>query len=140
MLLRSKSVGRIGLIIASLPAVFPVNYVVFDDLIVVRTRRGSLIASATRNDVVAFEVDDFDADSGAGWSVMVQGLARELSDIGDIERARDSGLAHWLDSRGSRHFSVSLDVVSGRRATPDDQRSTRHQAPVQSTVSMAAPM
>jgi len=139
-LLRSRLVGRIGLIIDSLPAVFPVNYVVFDDLIVIRTRRGSLIASATRNTVVAFEVDDYDPDTGAGWSVMVQGLARELSDIRDIERARESGLAHWLDSRGSRHFSVSLDLVSGRRAAPDDRRSTLHQMPVQSTVSMAAPM
>jgi hypothetical protein len=36
------------------------------------------MAAATRDAVSAFEVDEFDHGMDAGWSVMVQGFAREV--------------------------------------------------------------
>jgi len=138
-LVASKTLGRVGLIVDGLPAVFPVNYVVRDDEIIVRTRRGSVIAAATRNNVVAFEVDDFDPDTGAGWCVMIQGVAREVVDVGHVRDAQNADLAYWLDGRSSRHFSVSMDLVSGRVVGPP-QRPTRHHTPVQSMASSGSVM
>jgi uncharacterized protein len=116
-LLGTRSLGRIGLSIDALPAVLPVNYVVVDDHVVIRTGRGTKLATATRNTIVAFEVDDIDAETGEGWSVMVRGLAREVSDPPELEFAREAPLAAWLDPEHSRHVAVSTDLVSGRRVS-----------------------
>ena len=59
-LLGSVSLGRIGLSSDALPVVLPVNFVLVGDQIVVRTRRGTKLAAATRNAIVAFEVDQLD--------------------------------------------------------------------------------
>ena len=77
-LLRTKTVGRVGLSASSLPFVLPVRYVVDDDRILMRTGQDTRMAAATSDAVVAFEVDEFDDDMDAGWSVMVQGFAREV--------------------------------------------------------------
>ena len=111
-LLRMASFGRIGLLVDGLPVVLPVNFRLDDDRVVVRTVRGSKLAAATRNAMVAFEVDESDPATGDGWSVMVRGIAREMA---NVEHARSSWNAAWLDDRDARFVTISLDVVSGRR-------------------------
>ncbi|HKY13640.1 MAG TPA: pyridoxamine 5'-phosphate oxidase family protein [Microthrixaceae bacterium] len=124
-LLRRQSVGRIAIDTDALPVILPVNYIVLGDDIVIRTRRGTRLADATRHSIVAFEVDDFDADTEAGWSVMVQGVAREVLDPLELEEARAAVLARWLDPDDSRHVSISMDVITGRRLPcPAVSRST----------------
>ena len=88
-LLRTKTVGRVGLSASSLPFVLPVRYVVDDDRILMRTGESTRMAAATSDAVVAFEVDEFDADMDAGWSVMVQGFAREVR--GGVQRRPGCG-------------------------------------------------
>jgi nitroimidazol reductase NimA-like FMN-containing flavoprotein (pyridoxamine 5'-phosphate oxidase superfamily) len=117
-LLASASLGRIGLSSGALPVVLPVNFTVIDDQIVVRTRRGTRLSTATRNAIVAFEVDELDPETGAGWSVMVQGLAREVSDVIDLASPRHAALARWIDPHDARDVAISIDVVSGRRVPP----------------------
>ncbi len=117
-LLRTQTVGRIGITSNALPVVLPVNYVVDDDQIIIRTRRGTTLAAATRNAIVAFETDRFDPDSGHGWSVMVLGIARELQEVPELAEAQAAPLARWLDPAESRHVSVSIDTISGRRLPP----------------------
>ena len=114
-LLNSENVGRIALTSGALPVVLPVNYVIHDDHIVIRTRRGTTLAAATRNAIVAFEADRFDDRTGQGWSVMVQGIARELRDAPRLALAQAAPLARWLDATDSRHVGISIDMISGRR-------------------------
>jgi len=114
-LLRLNSLGRIGLSFGALPVVLPVNYVFEEDEVLVATRRGTAISSATHNAVVAFEVDQIDLASGEGWSVLVQGLTREVTDPEHIAADRLAPLARWVEPGDRRYFTISADLVSGRR-------------------------
>ena len=114
-LLRTQAMGRITLSSGALPVVLPVNFAVLKDQIVIRTRRGTTLAAATRSAIVAFEVDHFDQETGEGWSVMVQGVAREVQGTVLLEEAKVAPLARWLDPTGSRHVAISIDLISGRR-------------------------
>lgn len=117
-LLRSRSLGRIAICSAALPVILPVNYVVIGDQIVLRTRRGTRLALATRNAIVAFEVDEIHGVAGEGWSVMVQGLAREVTDPPELAEARAAVLARWIDPFDGRYVGISIDVITGRRIVP----------------------
>lgn len=114
-LLRTKTVGRIGLSASSLPFVVPVRYVVDDDRILMRTGQDTRMAAATSDAVVAFEVDEFDHDTDAGWSVMVQGLAREVSGLVRVDPAADAILSSWVGQMPARCFSIPMEFVSGHR-------------------------
>lgn len=113
-LLGTRSLGRIAISVDALPTILPVNYVVVgDDQVVMRTRRGSRLSRATRNAVVAFEVDEFDDTWGEGWSVMVRGVAREVQP--DTAPPPRTTVWPWQDTAETRLVGISLDLVSGRR-------------------------
>jgi len=113
-LLGLATIGRIGLSSGALPTVLPVNFRLVGDRVLVRTGRGSKLDAATRNAVVAFEVDDIDPMEHTGWSVVVTGVAREVDpeDVHPDERVR---LARWAPGEDGRVVAISTDVVSGRR-------------------------
>lgn len=114
-LVASAAVGRLAIHAGALPAIVPVNFVLTDDAIVIRTAAGSKLQQAIDNAVVAFEVDDYDTLRHTGWSVNVVGIAREVTDPAvrsDIERLH---LAHWAPGDASHLLAIGLDVVSGRR-------------------------
>ncbi len=58
----------------------PVTFCLDGEDIVMRTTPGSRLAAATRDHVVAFEADDFDAALSTGWSVSAIGRARAAAD------------------------------------------------------------
>lgn len=116
-LLRSKSVGRLGLSASSLPIVLPVRYVVDDDRILLATGRDTRMAAATRDTVVAFEVDDFDSDPATGWSVMVQGRASELAEGVDAPGAE--ALSSWIGSAPVRCVCIPMEFITGQRLHAD---------------------
>ena len=114
-LLAGVRVGRVAVSIGAVPAVFPVNFSMLDDAIVFRTGTGTKLDAATRNAVVAFEVDDLDPLYHDGWSVLVVGVADELTDPELLRRAEALPLAPWAP--GTRDHVVRLQpgFVSGRR-------------------------
>lgn len=115
-LLASHSFGRIGLSADALPTILPVNYAIVGDRIIIRTGRGTHLGRSTRDEVVAFEVDEFDERTGTGWSVVIRGLAREVTDCGrDPDPAADRAPVDRWRGPHSRHVAVSMDLVSGRR-------------------------
>jgi uncharacterized protein len=116
-MLATATIGRVGLSSAALPTVLPVNFRLVGDRILFRTGRGSKLEAATRNAVVAFEVDDFDPIEHTGWSVVVVGVARAVSDAEAAEiDARDRvRLARWVPGPDDRMVAVSCELVSGRR-------------------------
>ncbi len=114
-LLASATIGRVGLCSSALPTVLPVNFLLTDEGVVFRTGRGSKLEAATHGTVVAFEVDDIDPMTHSGWSVVVTGMAREISGLDDLERLRTLPIAHWGDSEADRYVVISTDIVTGRR-------------------------
>ncbi|ASU81620.1 pyridoxamine 5'-phosphate oxidase family protein [Nocardiopsis gilva YIM 90087] len=114
-LLAAAPLGRIVFTHNALPAVQPVNFVVYGMDIVIRTSATSRLASATRDTVVAFEVDDFDVDARAGWSVTVVGNGRAVTDPeerADLERLP---LHPWAPGDRSHFIRVETKVITGRR-------------------------
>ena len=61
-LLARSGVGRVGVTVAALPAIFPVNYALLGDDIVFLTGEGTKLRAAADRAVVAFQVDGFDLE------------------------------------------------------------------------------
>jgi uncharacterized protein len=116
-LLGSAHVGRIGLSMGALPVVLPVNFTMLDDDVLVRTAPGSKLEAAATNAVVAFEADKFDAIYHCGWSVLVQGVATEITDPLELEQAGRAPLTPWSGVNG-HYLRVGTQIVSGRRLDP----------------------
>lgn len=112
-LLGGKTLGRIACSSGALPTVLPVNFRLDGERILVRTGRGSKLDAATRNAVVAFEVDDFDPSYHSGWSVVVTGVAHEVTDIDELDDLPP--VARWAPRGEARVMAISTHLVSGRR-------------------------
>jgi uncharacterized protein len=114
-LLQHKSyVGRVGFIEDGRPMVLPVNYLANGDSVVFCTPAGSKLSEL--NEIpVAFEVDTSRSLRSSGWSVLVQGIAREVTDPEELDRLRRGPLKSWASSTAEHWVRVSIDEISGRR-------------------------
>lgn len=115
-LLATASVGRIGFVVDGKPEILPVNYVVEGGGVVVRVAAGSVLNQVALQ-VVAFEVDRIDDATRTGWSVLVQGVAQDVSEAVDTmsERLRTLALVSWAPGERHRWFRIRIDTVTGRR-------------------------
>lgn len=111
--LATHSVGRIVYTAAALPVVHPVNFIVEDHSIVICTNSESKLAAAGREEIVAFEVDEIDAKSKAGWSVVVTGRAHEITDGVDVARFGKL-LQSWIPDVCDRFVAIRTEIVTGR--------------------------
>ena len=114
-LLRSGVVGRVGVTMGALPAIFPVNYAVVGDAIVFRTAPGTKFAAATADAVVAFEVDDFEQAERTGWSVLAVGRAEVVHDLQLTFDVLAAALAPFADGPRTTIVRIRPEFVSGRR-------------------------
>lgn len=114
-LLATATLGRVGVTFGALPVVLPVNFRLVNDLIVFRTGVGTKFDAATRNHIVAFEADDFEPVYHAGWSVVVTGMAREVTDPYEVAALSTLPIPRWAPEGNSRTVAISTDLVSGRR-------------------------
>ncbi|MFC4535063.1 pyridoxamine 5'-phosphate oxidase family protein [Sphaerisporangium dianthi] len=117
-LLASVPVGRIVFTDRALPAVQPVNFVLDRGTVVIRTAAASRLASAVRNTVVAFEVDQFDARMRAGWSVTMVGHAHVVLDGHEIERLALLPLTPWVPEGKDQFIVLRPENIAGRRIAP----------------------
>jgi uncharacterized protein len=124
-LLAGASVGRVGLTISALPAIFPVNYALVDGDVVFRTAPGSKLAAAARGAVVAFEVDDYDKAERSGWSVLAVGHAEIIDDVDMDLVVLAAGLEPWARGIRTDLVRVRTEFVSGRRIVAELSPSTR---------------
>ncbi len=114
-LLRSAELGRVGVTISAAPVILPVFYTVLDDTIIFRTGTGTKLTAATSATVVVFEVDHFDPGTDTGWSVVMQGVAREVTDPTRLARLRSLPLRTVTDhDQGDRFVAVPATTISGR--------------------------
>lgn len=115
-LLARGRVGRLGFVAGDQPMILPVNYAIQDDVIVFRTNEGTKLESAPQAKV-AFEVDEVDVEAGTGWSVVVQGVAAEITEADDwwSEALRGGAAPTFLAGPLTHYVRITPNVVSGRR-------------------------
>lgn len=116
-------IGRIVFTDRALPAVQPVNFLIDDGSVIIRTTEGSKLAAATRNAVVAFEIDEFDRRSQAGWSVTLVGRAQPVRDPAESARLAKLPLQTWAPGPRDRFIRIRPEHISGRRL-PASRRCT----------------
>ena len=113
-LLATRTLGRVGLTSGALPVILPVEYVYDAGAIVFRTEHDTKLRAAVHGDVLAFEVDAFDADAGQGWSVHVLGRATVLTADHDVAPLPTLDPELPADSR--RHYvRLHCEIVTGHR-------------------------
>jgi nitroimidazol reductase NimA-like FMN-containing flavoprotein (pyridoxamine 5'-phosphate oxidase superfamily) len=108
-------IGRIVFTDRALPAVQPVNFLIEDGSVIIRTVEGSKLAAATRNAIVAFEIDEFDRLSQAGWSVTLVGRAQSVRDPAEAARLARLPLYTWAPGLRDRFIRIHPEHISGRR-------------------------
>jgi uncharacterized protein len=108
--------GRVAIVVDGRPQIFPVNYGLREKVVVFRTASGTKLAYAPATPV-AFEIDHYDASEGAGWSVMVQGIARDATDSGDDFSWAARGAEAYPAAPGTKLHRVAIDpvTITGRR-------------------------
>ncbi|MEH0551830.1 helix-turn-helix domain-containing protein [Streptomyces sp. B21-101] len=116
-LLSTHGVGRLAVSTAEGPVIVPVNYSVIEGTIVFRTARGAT-PSLGIGGKVAFEIDRIDDAFSQGWSVLVRGRARMVTDVQEAGRlARQAHSTPWAGGRRDVWVRVEPYAVTGRRIT-----------------------
>lgn len=82
-LLGTRQLGRVAFNVRGLPEILPVNYALEGSMVAFRTGPG-LKLGFMPGARVAFEVDGWDPRTGIGWSVVVKGVAEDVT--GDVGR------------------------------------------------------
>jgi nitroimidazol reductase NimA-like FMN-containing flavoprotein (pyridoxamine 5'-phosphate oxidase superfamily) len=115
-LLSRVPVGRIGITVGALPVILPVKFAVLDGSVIFRAVPGTKVSVASANNVVAFEVDSYEPDGRSGWSVLVQGIASEVTDPEAVMRSLDALGAPWgVAEVADRIVKIEVERISGRR-------------------------
>jgi uncharacterized protein len=118
-LLAGDEVGRLVVIAGTTPTIFPVNYGLDGDTIVFRTDPGTKLAHGPRARA-SFEVDSFDHDRRAGWSVVASGRLEEVTqyDAAVFDRVRTLSIEPWAGGDKAHWMRLIPDRVTGRRIGP----------------------
>jgi nitroimidazol reductase NimA-like FMN-containing flavoprotein (pyridoxamine 5'-phosphate oxidase superfamily) len=116
-LLSRHSLGRVAFTERALPAIRPVNYALVGHQLVLRTQADGL-GRRLDGQVVAFEVDQIDAEQGTGWSVVITGTARLLRSPGELTRQAAVPLMTLAGEGHDARVCIVPGEITGRRIRP----------------------
>lgn len=117
-LLEPGGIGRVGFTSVAGVVILPVNFAVTGNAIIFRTAPDTLLATRASTQI-SFEADHIDEARQAGWSVLVQGHARNVIDEPDIRRLeRTTGLETWAGGARDVWVRITPVRISGRRIHP----------------------
>lgn len=111
--LSAESMGRIVTHVGDVIDIFPVNYVVDGESIVLRSAEGTKLAEMTISSDVLFEVDDH--TESEAWSVIVRGHARRLETEAEILAADELPLKPLVPTLKRNYVRIEAVRVTGRR-------------------------
>jgi hypothetical protein len=111
ILVRGRTLGRVGVKVADEIVVLPVYYGVLDRDIVFRTDPGTKLNAAVLGQRVAFEVDN----AVPAWSVLMSGHAHEIREAAVGVQARTRLGNDWPAGERESLVRIVVDRVSGRR-------------------------
>lgn len=116
-LLAGVSLGRIVFTQHAMPAICPVNHLVDDQTIIIRSHLGAAIvlrAAAEDGAVVCYEADDIDPVRHTGWSVIATGMARLVRDPAVIAWY-EQVLEPWAAGQIDYVIAIKPQVITGLR-------------------------
>lgn len=113
--LEATSVGRLAIVIAGKPDIFPINYVVDEMHLTFKTGAGTKFAAAALLHEVAFEIDGYEPHERLAWSVVVKGRAHEVQKMDDVFAAEDLPLFPWAAHPKPNFVRITPTEVTGRR-------------------------
>src|SRR4051812_29555812 len=99
-------VGRVAWTAPAGPTVVPINFAIQDNRIVLHTSPYSELVRDADDSVVAFEVDEYDAVTRSGWSVLFRGRAHVGFRAAPGERLPE--VDSWADV--NRRLTITIDV------------------------------
>jgi nitroimidazol reductase NimA-like FMN-containing flavoprotein (pyridoxamine 5'-phosphate oxidase superfamily) len=120
-LIEQAEIGRIGFTGRYGPTVVPVNFKMVNGKVVFRTEEDGALAEDLRTGIpgadylVAFEVDQADAATRSGWSVLVQGGVHYVEDEATRAELLQAGIEPWAGGERSLFLEVTPTAVTGRR-------------------------
>jgi hypothetical protein len=123
--------GRIVFTDRALPAVQPVNFIMSAGEVVILTSAGSKLAAAARNAVVAFEIDQFDQKLATGWSVVVIGHARVITEPSELAEMHTLPLTPWTPGEPAHYIAITPELLSGRRLPKTNGQAQREGNPTE---------
>ena len=125
-LLAADDIGRLAVVSGGAPIIFPVNYAMDGEAVVIRTDPGTKLDAGGRAPA-CFEIDGLDRVRRAGWSVVVTGRLEEVTEFSsrDLARVRELEVHPWAGDR-SHWLRLAPTAITGRRVGPagGDVRST----------------
>jgi len=119
--LRLLATNRFGRLAVALdngtPVIRPVNYMFHEpsQSVVFRTSDGSKLYAVIKAGEAAFEIDGVDEGSRTGWSVIVSGVAEEVTNPSDVRHLDALGVAPWAPGRRRRWVRIRARTITGRR-------------------------
>ncbi len=117
-LLEPGGIGRVGFTSADGMMMLPVNFAVTAKTIIFRTAPDTLLALYASGQV-SFEADGLDAELRAGWSVLVQGRARKVTEEREIDQLQNrTRLQPWAAGARDVYVRITPARISGRRIQP----------------------
>jgi nitroimidazol reductase NimA-like FMN-containing flavoprotein (pyridoxamine 5'-phosphate oxidase superfamily) len=121
-LLSENSLGRLATAVAAAPDIFPVNYYADGRSLLIRTAPGTKLLELTIHHDVAFEIDGY--TESEAWSVIVKGVAEELTRQSEIDEADRQPLAPWIPTLKYRYVRITPLSITGRhfRREPEPER------------------
>ena len=114
-LLSSVPVGRLVHTENALPTIVPLNFVLLDDCVYLRTSEAAGLRAVHGDAVVAFEADAFDAEHHSGWSVVVLGRAGTETNPRVLDRLAELPLHTWATGDRQHVVRIPLELLTGRR-------------------------
>jgi len=123
--LAMEEIGHLAVVVDHYPQVFCVNYRLDDFVVVFRTRIGGRLLAANHHNV-GFQVDHLDPVRRCGWSVLVRGMAEDVTDRdGDLtaERGRQLEIDPWVPGEYPRIMRIIPAKITGRELTTGDPDS-----------------
>ncbi|XUL91667.1 pyridoxamine 5'-phosphate oxidase family protein [Streptomyces galilaeus] len=118
-LLGTVQLGRVAFTDQALPTIRPVNHLMDEGDIIVRTHGGSALSGrALVSEVVAYEADEIDPTVRTGWSVVITGIATRVADAGELARYQRL-LMPWINAEMGQVVRIRPEIVSGYRLVRD---------------------
>lgn len=117
-LLASVPVARVGIQVGGRIDVLPVNHTVVDRRVAWLSGAGTKLGAAAAEEPIALEADAVDETGRRGWSVVVHGTARIVTDEDRKQQLFDAEVTPWVapDQR-TIWVEVADATITGRRVS-----------------------
>ena len=115
VLLGRARVGRIAYVASARARVVPVNIALREREVFFQVGTGGLLDAIADGQPLTLEADEFDAEAGSGWSIVVMGNAHEV-----VRRPDQSlpAVRSWLRPGAARLVRLTPQEISGRLLPP----------------------